>query len=210
MKYPFTGKVQSHNKQKWFSSILEITCNLYLFTFMSCISFLIFYSFKLRYRFISILWPEALAEFLAISLRWFIAKERISWFQSGLKVEPSVRRLTSSHVSSQLVTFSPPQRLQLVKSREEKTGGGLFFSLYPASASFTLSVQSRRDCGRPLRRREVYNLKPFQLATDTIYALEQNKPPKRLFIFPLFGLLSRWLLLKELEENCSEHQFHSS
>ena len=101
MKYPFTGKVQSHNKQKWFSSILEITCNLYLFTFMSCISFVIFYSFKLRYRFISMLWPEALAEFLAISLRWFIAKERISWFQSGLKVEPSVRRLTSSHVSSQ-------------------------------------------------------------------------------------------------------------
>jgi len=55
--------------------------------------------------------------------------------------------------------LSPPQRLLLVNISESgRAGEGKWergeFSLFPASARFFPSVQSRCDCRRPLRRRK--------------------------------------------------------
>ena len=69
-----------------------------------------------------------------------------------------------------LYPFSPPQRFQLVNNRErenwEREKAGIYpslprfpralYPLYPVSARFFLSMQSERDCRRPLRRRELY------------------------------------------------------
>lgn len=61
--------------------------------------------------------------------------------------------------------LSPPQRLLLINdsARENDALNGsvefparITLSLYPASARFIPSVQSMRDCRRPLRRRDCF------------------------------------------------------